>query len=69
LAAGLEGLARIGAQVHLLMTVKSAEMTVDAARLSVSVRSTQSIGRYTGLLAAKQPQDVLIASDHCNGIC
>jgi hypothetical protein len=58
----LDGLARLGADVHLLMTVKSADMPVDAARLSASARSTQVIERNAGLLAAMSLQPYQIAS-------
>lgn len=58
----LEGLARLGADVHLLMTVKSPDMPVDAVRLSASARSSQVIARNTGLRAAMSLQPYQIAS-------
>jgi hypothetical protein len=50
------------------MTVKSAEMAADTAHLSASAQPCQVASRARlGDVHHEQPQDVLVASDHCSG--
>jgi glycosyltransferase involved in cell wall biosynthesis len=58
----LDGLARLGADVHLLMTVKSAAMPIDGKRLESSARRMQAIQRNLGPVAAMSLRPYQIAS-------